>query len=356
MTQANAVNITSPVGRIVAGDLYKPNTKAMDGSPLLVKTGANIGQPRVDFYFALAIPKGTEKAWWDTTWGQQILAVGAASFPQAYQRPDFAWKITDGDSTVPNKRGKMPAKQEGYAGNWVLKFSGGFAPKIFRVKGPNQVEAILEPNAVKCGYYVEVAFSVAGNNQANNPGVYLNHQMVALAGYGPEIFSGPDPESAGFGQAPLPPGASATPIAGAAAIVPTAAPGPVAHTMTAKAGGATYEAMIAAGWTDATLLSHGMMVAPVAAAPAPSMPPAPVAAIAPPPASAVPALPVAPNPAILTPPGATTAAPPPPAAPSAPAAPAARTMLPKAAGTPYEAFIAQGWTDANLVAHGYMAA
>ena len=31
--------------------------------------------------------------------------------------------------------------------------------------------------------------------------------------------------------------------------------------MTAKAAGATYEAMIGAGWTDALLVQHGMMTA-----------------------------------------------------------------------------------------------
>lgn len=30
--------------------------------------------------------------------------------------------------------------------------------------------------------------------------------------------------------------------------------------MTAKAAGATYESMIAAGWTDLTLVEHGYMV------------------------------------------------------------------------------------------------
>jgi hypothetical protein len=30
--------------------------------------------------------------------------------------------------------------------------------------------------------------------------------------------------------------------------------------MTAKAAGATYEALLAAGWTDALLIQHGMMV------------------------------------------------------------------------------------------------
>lgn len=43
---------------------------------------------------------------------------------------------------------------------------------------------------------------------------------------------------------------------------PAPAPAP-AHQMTASAGGATYEAMIAAGWTDETLIQAGHMLQPV---------------------------------------------------------------------------------------------
>ena len=54
------------------------------------------------------------------------------------------------------------------------------------------------------------------------------------------------------------------------AVMPPAPPLPVpppapafrqVRQMTEKAGGATYEAMIAAGWSDELLIQHGMMVA-----------------------------------------------------------------------------------------------
>lgn len=309
---SEAVNITSPVGRIVAGNLYTPNTKAMDGTPLVVKTGVNKGQPRVDYFFAIAIPKDPTKGHWaNTEWGAKIWAIGHAAFPVAAQRPDFAWKIDDGDSTVPNKLGKIPNQKEGYPGHWILRFSGGFPPKVFNKDG---TAAIPDKDAVKPGYYVQVAFSCAGNEQAANPGVYLNHQLVAFTAYGEEITTGPDAASAGFGQnVTLPPGASATPPAALAAPPVTTAPQ--------------------------------------------TAPPPPGATVAAPPATAVPAVLVTPNTAILTPPapGAVAAAPPPPAAPVAPPVPVGRQMLPKAAGQPYEAFIAAGWTDVNLIAHGYMA-
>ncbi len=47
-----------------------------------------------------------------------------------------------------------------------------------------------------------------------------------------------------------------------------AAPANAVHQMTAKANGATYETMLANNWTDATLIEHGMMVAPGGVAPA----------------------------------------------------------------------------------------
>lgn len=62
----------------------------------------------------------------------------------------------------------------------------------------------------------------------------------------------------GFMQAAAPPAAPAAPVA------PTPPPSPIASPakqMTAAANGATYESMIAAGWTDELLLAHGMMAA-----------------------------------------------------------------------------------------------
>lgn len=315
---ADRVNITSPVGRIVAGSLYKGRTTDFDGKPLVVKTGANAGQPRTDYFFALAIPKGAETHWALTEWGAPIWKVGHTAFPQAAQRPDFAWKIEDGDSTIPNKRNRKPCENEGWSGHWILKFSGGFAPKVYRQDGNSWVQE-LTPDFVKCGYFIQAAFTVDSNGQQNNPGVYLNHSMVCFRAYGTEIVFGPNVEDAGFGAAPLPAGASMTPVAGPAPLpaqagMPPAAPpaappvpvspnpqflqvpqpaatvagypmppavtaptagnssplpappaaAPVAgsvpvYKMTAAAGAASREAYHAAGWSDAQLIAQGLM-------------------------------------------------------------------------------------------------
>lgn len=303
---AQPINITSPVGRVVSGNLYKGNSTDFDGNPLVVKTGPNVGQLRTQFFFAIAVPKAAgETHWSQTAWGAKIWALGHQAFPQGAQRPDFAWKIEDGDSTIPNKRNKLPRDNEGWPGNWIIKFSGGFAPKVYRWENGAAIQEQTS-DYVKPGYFVEVNFNVAGNDNQNNPGVYLNHSMVMFRGYGAEISFGPNVEYAGFGQAPLPAGASVVPLASsqplpvpaASVTVPTA---PVVQTTVTP-------------------------VAPVSASP--SSP-----------------IPVLPNPGFLQ-------MPPPP--PTAPAAPVGPIMTPAANGVTYQAYKTAGWSDDQLVTAGLM--
>jgi hypothetical protein len=265
-------NFTTPVGRMVMGDLYTPQTKDAEGNPLVVKSGPNAGQPKQVYFFALAIPKNPgETHFSQTPWGAIIWKVGHDAFSTVADAPLFAWKIVDGDSAIPNRKGKIPRDREGYPGNWVISFSSGFSPNIYNRDGS---AVIAEVGAVKLGYFLQVNADVDGNGSSNQPGVYINHKMVALSAYGPEIYVGPDASTAGFGEAPLPAGASATPPA--AFTPPVATPPsmppppnpailqmpPVApvHRMTPLAQGATYESMIAVGWNDALLIQHGYMM------------------------------------------------------------------------------------------------
>ena len=305
------VNFTTPVGRLVMGSLYRPQDKDADGKPLVVKNGPNAGQPTVRYFFAVAIPKNPgEQHWASTEWGQKIWAAGHAGFPQGQANaPTFAWKVVDGDSQVPNSKGKKPCEREGYPGHWVISFSSGFPPKIYNRDG---TAAIVEPDAVKLGYFVQVNGDVDANGNTMKPGVYINHNMVALSAYGPEIVVGPDVASAGFGAAPLPAGASATPL-----------------------GGFTPSAPVAPAYAP------------------PAMPPA-----APPPVTGVPTMSPssAPNPAFLQvpPPAAPAmAVPPAPAVPVAPA-PTAPVMTPAANGVSYASYIAAGWQPDQLRAAGLM--
>lgn len=278
-----SVNITSPVGRIVMGNLYKPYDKDGEGKPLVIKSGPNIGKPTVKYFFALAIPKNPgETHWAQTSWGAQIWDVGNKAFPNIAQSPTFAWKIEDGDSAIPNRNGRKPCDTDGFSGNWVINLSSTFAPKIYRKEGSGFVQEVT-PNYIKPGYYVEVNFTVVGNKAQQQPGVYVNPNLVCFSGYGDEIITGPDVNECGFGQAPLPAGASAIPLAAPAlpgvpvvsplpapvTVVPNLAfgsvpvappPAPVVSKMTPAANGVTYEAYKAAGWNDQQLIDAGLMM------------------------------------------------------------------------------------------------
>jgi len=329
-----AEQILFPPGRLVwaSGKSDAPftgRTTDQSGRPLLIKSGPNVGKPKTDFSFGVAIPKTTAH-WGETDWGRKILQVGAAAFPNAYQRPNFAWKIIDGDSTVPNENNKIPCQQTGYAGNWIVKFSGGFAPKIVNENGTVQHN---EPDYIRTGYYVQVFGSVDGNGDPQKSGVFINHSIVSFQAYGEVIQSGPDAASVGFGGQALPAGASAAPIGGMSTA--QAAAGLPALPGAAPAGLPTLPGVAAA--------PAGLPQLPGVAAPAAGLPQIPGAQATLPgipgatPPAAPAGLPVTPNPAIL-------------------AAPPRQPVLvatAKAGGQPLDAFRQGGWTDQQLLENGY---
>lgn len=287
---SQVVYITTPVGRLVWGSVSTPKTKDSYGNLLIIKKGPDTGKPAPRYEFGLAVPKGNETHWNQTAFGKMIWDAGVAAFPGGqYNAPAFSWKVTDGDSTALTAKGKpAPCTREGHARHWIFAFSSSFAPECLDATGKGRVD----PASIKKGYYIQVAGSVKGNNGSETDGVYLNSKYVSLQAYGPEISSGPDTASLGFGQATLPAGASSAPVA--AFVPPVDVP------------------------------------APVTVAAPPVLPAAPAAPIA-----------VTPHTAILTP-------------PAPPAAPVGPQMTAKAGGAPYADFIAKGWTDATLRSNGYM--
>jgi hypothetical protein len=327
-----ATKFITRTGRVVwaggdDGTLYTPSTKDYEGNPRVVKSGPDAGKPAYRHEFGLAIAKvAGETHWGQTPEGAIIWAQGHKDHPGSASRPDFAWKVTDGDSQIPGKAkngkpGRRPCDKEGFAGHWIFTFSSSFAIKFCNANGSAY---LLEPNAVKVGDYVQVAATVVGNTGAT-PGVYLNHDVVALQGYGQPITNGPDPSTLGFGKGPAPAGMSTTPVGGMSA--PPAVPGipaPVAA-----------PAPLPSAPLPSAPLPSPTPPAPAAAAPAPLPLPTPTA--------------VVPNPGILG-----TAPPAPaPAPPAPPAAPAAPQMTAKAQYT-YDQYKASGWTDDTLRAHGLM--
>jgi hypothetical protein len=222
------IEFLSPVGRLVGGSPFEPQTKDHKGQPLVIRSGPNAGQPTKRFFMALAIAKN------DPALGafmNMISQAGQTAFPNLFDpsgnciHPDFAWKFKDGDSQIPDTKGNRPCDKEGYPGHFVFGFSGSHPPKVH---GDDPSQVLTDPATVKRGYYIRILGSVVGNDEPSNPGVYLNYSCVQFVAFGPEIKVGPD-GTAAFSAAPiaaLPAGASKTPLAPTAAPAP-AMPGPL---------------------------------------------------------------------------------------------------------------------------------
>lgn len=340
------LRFTTPVGRLVQGDVDTPQDKDAQGNPRVVKTGPNAGQPNPQYFIAVAFPKADPQGEFGQFYGQ-LLQKAAQDFPNLFPNaatgdytcvhPQFSFKVIDGDGRDAN--GKSNAEKEGFAGHHVIRFASAYPPRCFHAGRYAANEQIQEKGAIKRGYFVRVNGTVEGNANAQRPGLYVNLDMVELAAYGPEIVSGPDASQAfGGGPAALPPGASATPIG---APTPGNAPAPVA----------------------------GLPGSVPSAAPAAPVPAAPVPAATAYPAAVSPAVASAPAappyPGFMAPGGAAPAASPgapvastaplPTAAPSSvPAPPPGPGTLEGANGATYEQLIAAGWTDDTLRASGLM--
>jgi hypothetical protein len=198
MIEINSVGATLPnaflpMGRIVAGH---PMTSSVVKDDRTQQPKLDMmGNPRKSVYFGLAIPKQGEQHWNQTQWGQLIWNEAAAGFKRGeYQAPTFAWKIVDGDSRIPNKKGRIPAEQEGYAGHWVLNLSTELdPPKCYKVNTAmgGTLQELTSDKQMKRGDYGRVSIIVKANCDANgnaqSPGVYLNPVAFCVDKEGQEI-------------------------------------------------------------------------------------------------------------------------------------------------------------------------
>lgn len=227
--------ILTPVGRIVEGSVSRSSTTDTKGNPRVDRSG----NPKTQYYFALAIPKTSPE------WPAILAAMTAEAkngFPALFPNgqcilPSFAWKITDGDSQVPNQNMTKPCDKEGHPGHWVLRFTSGFAIPCYNENGE-----VISAETVKTGYYARVNFSVVANGDKQKPGLFVNPNGVQMVAYGEEITS-----RASFGEmfggapipAALPAGASVIPLAPLTEAPGFATPAPVQPNYAFAAGPAT---------------------------------------------------------------------------------------------------------------------
>jgi hypothetical protein len=348
MTNKLTAAVRFPLARIVQGDLYNPDDTDIDGKKRVYEAGhSKAGQPKWTYFFAIAVPK-TRAAWWEEAWGAPILQLGQQSWPQGqWQQPTFAWKIQDGDSTTPNRKGRVNARTEGMAGCWIVNLSSSIAPKVWEVANGGFV-ALPQKDLVKCGYYVEVNANLQSNERASNPGLYINHEHVVYRGGGPaDVISVSTPVSTlGFGTAALPAGVQVASLGGSSP-TPGAAPGMPAAGTPAMPGAPAMNGTPGVPHVPAgTPAMPG--AAPIGVQPNPGFIAPPVGGVNP---SAMPGV------------GGVAAPSSPPAAPAAPSAPAAYVCpagapagfrMANPQGARYDGYRANNWSDAQMIAAGHM--
>lgn len=197
----------------------------------------------------------------------QLAAVQAAV--DNAQQTMFPTGMPPGSNTCWHDIGLEPGVNPALANYWALTLSTketqGQPPVVDAQRQPT-----IDPGAVQAGDVVWVAGGTQGYNQVST-GVkcYLNATMqtgekgtisAELLSSRPtvdQMFA--DVPVAGMPAAPGSPVPVAPPAMPAAPVAPPAMP---AHVMLPAAQGATYETCIAAGWTDAAMISNGMMQAP----------------------------------------------------------------------------------------------
>jgi hypothetical protein len=389
------LKLLSPVGRIVQGNpLFK--SPVMDDVTKQQKIGKD-GQPSFNWWITVAFDKRDPDTW------PMICAIkqeAASAYPQLFPqgwnpnaqnegcvRPDFAFKVVDGDGTDLN--GKPHSNKEGWGGHYIVKIST-YAGTMKCYDGLQNNLPITDMEQIHTGKYVRVSLDIKGNGwtgQGNSkPGLFVNPDGVQLVGHGAKISGGPDADTM-FAQPVsgyIPPGMSTTaPVAAIsmpghqpapqqAMQMPQMTPAPQAqpqmqmqapqpsaapvYTMTPAAHGYTREQWLANGQTDESLIAAGYMTvstpapAPVMVAPQPQMQmPAPM--------GQQPQMQAPQQPAMVAPQAAPQPqmqmAVPNPAFTQSAIAPT-YTMTPAAQGYTREQWLANGQTDASLIAAGMM--
>lgn len=163
--------IMTQVGRLVQGHPMEIKTVYDDaGQPKINKLG-NIQQ---EIFVAVAIPKMPgENEWKQNEWGQYIMQAAQIGWPNGeWQANTFAWKIIDGDSRIPNKKGKLPCDNEGFPGHWIINAKNGFAVDCYA--NGNYTQQVMQKEIFKTGDYVRLVISAKGNAPTKSPGVYVN--------------------------------------------------------------------------------------------------------------------------------------------------------------------------------------
>lgn len=185
-------------GRIVCGHPMVRNnkTKIDEVTKQKVPVLDASGQQVTESYFALAIPKADETAWTQTSWGKTLYERAVQDWPNGeHAAPTFSWKITDGDSQIPNKVGKKPFDREGWPGHWIVHCSTQFYVSCYHIGKYDPLQQIKDEKEIKTGDYGRVLINSKGNSPSQSPGIYVNPKMFELTRAGQLIVSESGPSA-----------------------------------------------------------------------------------------------------------------------------------------------------------------
>jgi len=153
-------------------------------------------QPLFSTYTGLAVPKQAGVGWWDTEWGRKLCGLAYAAWPNGQpQRDSFAWKVTDGDDTRPNKNNTIPCQKEGYPGHWIINASTTWDVRCFHLGKYDPSQQIQNPDEIKPGDYCRVLIQIKSNESNDSPGMYLNPIMFELSRAGQRIILSDAPDA-----------------------------------------------------------------------------------------------------------------------------------------------------------------
>lgn len=196
------LQLITPVGRLVAGHPMDKRNK-QDDKTEEIKCFAD-GRPMQESFVGLAFPKQGESHWKETEWGAQIYKEAVTGWPRGeYETRDFSWKITDGDSTVPNKKMIAPCTREGYPGHWVIFATTFMDIKCYHVNKYEPQLQIRDPSQIKRGDYCRLLINVKPNGSSKNAGMYINPELFELTRAGVEILTGASAVTAFGGTEPV---------------------------------------------------------------------------------------------------------------------------------------------------------
>ncbi len=308
------------IGRVIGGNV-KQKTQSYDSIKKQPAVNDD-GTPRMNFYFALAVPKESPELYDREgllgVFSLMLAASNGRQWPKDLNNDGYSWKCNDGDNL--NANGKPYSE---YAkGCYIFHFSSGYEslPKLLEPNANGSPMESTNHDNFYTGVHIKVGVSFANNGRTGGTaGIYCNPEFMLLVkhdtvinsagmslieianivGHCEQVIGVPYPGVSQVTMAQPAPMAMAQPAPIATMTQPApmamaqpapmatmtqpapmamAQPAPMAtmtqpapmamaqpapqFTMTPAANGLTRKQYHAAGWTDPQLIDSGMMNAP----------------------------------------------------------------------------------------------